>query len=83
MLSEPEGKSRMIIYTKNFQIKGDIFLYEGARLTDYMLEAESFIAVSNAEITDHQHSNVFTTPFLNVNRDHIEIILPAALNDSL
>lgn len=82
MLNEPEGKARVIIFTKNFQIKGDIFLYEGARLTDYMLEANSFIAVSNAEIMDHQNNEIFTTSFLNVNRDHIEIIWPDELPDS-
>jgi hypothetical protein len=82
-LSEREGKAKVIIFTKHFQIKGDIFLYEGARLTDYMLEAKAFIAVSSAEIMDHQNNKVLTTSFLNVNRDHVEIILPAELPDSL
>lgn len=76
-MSEHEGKAKVIIFTRHFQIKGDIFLYEGARLTDYMLEAKSFIAVSGAEVMDHQNNKIFTTSFLNVNRDHIEIILPA------
>ena len=80
-MNEPEGKSKVIIYTKHFRITGAIFLYEGARVTDYMLEAKSFIAVSNAEVTDHQNNRLFSTSFLNVNRDHIEIILPAELSD--
>lgn len=81
-MSKAEGKAKVIIFTKYFQIKGDIFLFEGARLTDYMLDAKSFIAVSSAEVMDHQKNKVFTTSFLNVNRDHIEIILPAELRDS-
>lgn len=82
-MSEREGKAKVIIFTKHFQIKGDIFLYEGARLTDYMLETKSFIAVSSAEIMDHQNNKILTTSFLNVNRDHIEIISPVELSDSL
>ena len=77
ILSDHEDRANVIIFTKHYQIKGEIFLYEGARLTDYMLEAEPFIAVSDAEILDHQHNHIFTTSFVNVNRDHIEIILPA------
>ena len=75
-MNEPEGKAKVIIHTKHFRIEGDIFLYQGARLTDYMLEAKSFIAVSNAQITDRRDDNSFSASFLNVNRDHIEVILP-------
>ena len=82
ILSDPEDKAKVIIFTQHYQIKGDIFLYEGARLTDYMLEAEPFIAVSNAEILDHQNNPVFATSFVNVNRNYIEIILPAEQADT-
>lgn len=82
ILNEPEGKAKVTIYTKHFQITGDIFLYQGARLTDYMLEAKLFIAVSNAEITDCRNDKSFTASFLNVNRDHIEVILPVELTES-
>lgn len=81
-MNEPEGKTKVIIYTNHFQIRGNIFLYEGSRLTDYMLEAKSFIAVSNAEIMDHHNNVIFTTSFMNVNRDHMEIILPDESTDS-
>ena len=81
-MNEPEGKAKVIIYTNHFQIRGDIFLYEGSRLTDYMLEAKSFVAISNAEIMDHHSNAIFTTSFLNVNRNHIEIILPVEMADS-
>ena len=76
MMGDNEEKERVIIFTRRYQIKGKIFLYKGARLTDYMVESEPFIAVSDAEILDHQNNPIFTTSFLNVNRDHIEIIMP-------
>ena len=77
MLNDIEEKERVIIFTTRYQIKGEIFLYKGARLTDYMVESKPFVAVSDAEILDHQNNRLFTTSFLNVNRDHIEIIMPA------
>jgi hypothetical protein len=79
ILSNREDRVEVTIITKHYQVKGEIFLYQGARLTDYMLEAKSFIAVSDAEVLDHENKQIFTTSFLSVNRDHIEIILPTDL----
>jgi hypothetical protein len=44
----------------------------------FMAEARDFIAVTNAEVWELQVGGrqVLSAPFINVSRDHIEIILP-------
>lgn len=72
-------KSDVIILTDNYRIHGKISLVPGARLTDYIIEASSFIAVIDVEVKDKAGNLILTTPFLDVSRDRIEIILPADL----
>jgi len=78
-MNEHEDKMKVTILTGNYRITGVIELFQGARLTDYLVEAKSFIAVTNAEVLDNQNQKVFTSPFLNIQRDNIEIVLPAKL----
>ncbi len=70
-------KTEVIICTKTFRIYGKISLVPGARLTDYIVEASQFIAVTDVEMKDTQGNLILHTPFLNINRDHIVVILPA------
>ena len=79
-MNEHEDKMRVTILTGNYRITGVIELFQGARLTDYLAETKSFIAVTNAEVLDNQNQNVLTSPFLNIQRDNIEIVLPAELS---
>ena len=79
-MKENEDKMKVVIFTKNYRISGAIELYEGARLTDYLSEAGSFIAVTNAEMLDNHSQKILTSSFLTVHRDNIEIILPADLS---
>src|SRR5438477_244490 len=53
-------------------------LVPGARTTAYMAEARDFIAVPKAGVWGLQPGGrqVAAAPFLNVSRDHIELILP-------
>ena len=76
-MNDHEDKMKVTILTRTYRITGVIELFKGARLTDYLLEAGSFIAVTNAEILDRDNQKIFTTSFLDVHRDNIEIILPA------
>ncbi len=76
-MNEREDKMKVTIFTKNYQVTGVIELFQGARLTDYLAEAGSFIAVTNAEILDNENQKKFAVSFLNVHRDNIEIIFPA------
>jgi len=48
----------------------------GARVTDYMVEAKDFIAVTDAEVWELGDRKVMTAPFLNVSRHHIQIVTP-------
>jgi hypothetical protein len=73
---------RVIIFTRNYRITGVIELLQGARLTDYLAEAGSFIAVTNAEVLDRDDHKILTTSFLNVHRDNIEIILPTEFSST-
>ena len=79
-MDEREDKMRVTIFTGNYQITGVIELFQRARLTDYLAEANTFIAVTQAEVLDRDNHKIFKTPFLNVHRDNIEIIFPADLS---
>lgn len=79
-MKEREDKMKVTIFTKNYRIAGVIELFHGARLTDYLAEAGSFIAVTNAEVLDNHNQKVLSSSFLTVQRDNIEIILPAELS---
>ena len=73
-----EPKTKVTILTSSYRIKGYIDLLPEARVTDYMAEARDFIAVTNAEVWELQVGGrqVLSAPFINVSRDHIEVILP-------
>jgi len=73
-----ENKTKVTILTGAYRIKGYIDLLPGARLTDYIIEAKDFVALTNAEIYESVLGGrqVLTAPFINVNRDHIQIVTP-------
>jgi hypothetical protein len=73
-----EGKTKVTILTSSYRVKGFIDLVPWARVTDFMAEARDFIAVTNAEVWELHVGGrqVLSAPFINVSRDHIEIILP-------
>ena len=79
-MNEHQDRMEVIILTGNYRITGVIELFRGARLTDYLAEAGSFIAVTDAEVTDKDSQKILTASFLNVQRDNIELILPADLS---
>jgi hypothetical protein len=70
---------RVIIFAGDYRITGVIELFQGGRLTDYLAEAGSFIAITNAEVVDRDNHKILASSFLTVHRDSIEIILPAEL----
>lgn len=77
-MADEYNKSKVTILTGTYRIKGSIDLVPGARVTDYMNEARGFIAVTDAEVWEVAGRQVFVASFLNVNRDHIQIITPEA-----
>lgn len=77
MPAETNG-TKVTILTSSYRIKGYIDLVPGARITDFMAEAKDFIAVTQAEVSELQVAGrqILAAPFINVSREHIEIILP-------
>ena len=77
MQPDPSG-TKVTIFTGSYRIKGFIDLIPGARVTDYMAEAKSFIAVTGAEVWELEVGGrqLMAAPFLNVSRDHIQVIAP-------
>ena len=73
-----ESRTKVTILTGSYRIKGYIDLLPGARLTDYIVEAKDFVALTNAEVYEAilGGRQVLTAPFINVNRDHIQIVTP-------
>jgi hypothetical protein len=73
-----EMRTRVTIFTGSYRIKGYIDLLPGARVTDYMSEAKDFIAVTEAEVWELAIGGrqLMQAPFLNVSRDHIQVIAP-------
>jgi hypothetical protein len=78
-MADIKDRMEVIIFTKNLIVRGDMAIYEGVRLTDYLVESKTFIAVTNAKVSDKNDRQIAETSFLNLHRDNIEAILPAAL----
>lgn len=69
-------KTRVVILTSHYRIVGQISVIPDARVTDFICDAKDFIAVTDAEIWDLGQRKVATASFMNINREHIEIIMP-------
>lgn len=82
MDEEFKDTTEVIIITTHHHIYGKIALVQGARLTDYIVDAKAFIAVTDAEVKTPAGGLVLKSRFLDVNREHVEIILPADMTSS-
>ena len=73
-----QSRTKITILTGSYRIKGYIDLIPGARLTDFIVEAKGFVAVTDAEVYESVLGGrqVLTAPFINVNRDCIQIVTP-------
>ena len=77
-MDEPNAKTKVTILTSSYRVRGYIDLIPGSRVTDFMAAARDFIAVTDAEVWELQVGGrqVLAAPFINVSRDHVEIIFP-------
>jgi len=75
-MMEGDTKTRVVILAGTYRIKGEIELVPGARITDYMLDAKAFFAVTRAEVWDLEGRRIFSAPFLNVCRDQVVVVAP-------
>ncbi len=73
-----ETRTKVTIFTSAYRVKGYIDLIPGARMTDFMAEAKAFIAVTDAEVYELEVGGrqLMQAPFLNISRDHIQVIAP-------
>ena len=76
-MNELEEKTAVIILTSNYRITGYVHCLPSARLTDFIRESKSFIALTDVEIKTKQGNRILFAPFINVQRDDIEIIMPS------
>ena len=75
-MAEGDTKTRVMILAGSYRIKGEIELVTGARITDYILDAKEFFAVTRAEVWDLDGRKIFSAPFLNVSRAHVVVVAP-------
>jgi hypothetical protein len=75
-MTTDETKTKVTILTGTYRVKGYIDLLPGARVTDYLVESKDFIAVTDAEVWELGNRHVLNASFLNVSRDHIQIVTP-------
>ena len=71
-----DNKTKVTILTGSYRIQGYIDLLPGARVTDFMHESKEFVVVTDAEVYDAEASGrqVLVAPFVDVNRNHIQIV---------
>ena len=81
-MSENERRTKVLILTERYKIRGEIALIPGARLTDFVVDMRHFLAVADAEVLTHDGQLVFSASFVSVHRDHIEIIVPSEAIDA-
>ncbi len=75
-MDKSNDKTRVVILTSNFKITGNIYKFKDVRLTDYISEAGSFIAVTSAMVEDLLGHHILNSDFLNILKNSIEIIFP-------
>ena len=75
-MTEGDSRTRVVILAGAYRIKGEIELVPGARITDYILDAKEFFAVTKAEVWDLDGRKIFAASFLNVNRAHVVVVAP-------
>ena len=76
MADDNENRTRVTFLTSTYRINGYIELVPGARVTDYINDAKSFIAVTDAEVRGPEGRLMLQVAFLNLSRDQIVIVTP-------
>ncbi|MCC5885797.1 MAG: hypothetical protein JJT88_05105 [Gammaproteobacteria bacterium] len=72
-------RTSVVLLTANYRIRGKIMLGVDERITDHVTSAKNFLAVVDAEVRANDGRIIFHSKFLNVHRDHIEVIAPEEL----
>lgn len=76
-MEEKSDRMEVHIFTGQFKLIGNISIYSGVRLTDYMNESKPFVSVTDVRGFDLDGQERFAADFLNIRRDDISIIIPS------
>ena len=78
-MNSDETRTKVTILTDAYRVKGYIELVPGARVTDFLTHSKGFIAVTDAEVWELAIGGrqVLAASFINVSRDHIQIVTPS------
>jgi hypothetical protein len=81
VLMEDQGQDRtkIRIYTDQFMIVGDIAMFPNTRLTDFMVGAHEFIAVTNVVVQNLEEKVLFSSDFVNIQKNKINVIVPETM----
>lgn len=79
MQETPGDKTTVRILTDQFVITGEISMFSDTRLTDYIISAHDFIAVTNAKVRTIEGQALFDSDFLDIRKEKIVIIVPEAM----
>lgn len=71
-----ESRTKVVVLTGHYRIMGSVDLVPGARVTDFLTESRDFFAMTDVEVWALDGRKMFTSGFLNINRDKIELIMP-------
>jgi len=74
-----QGRTRIRLYTDQFMIAGEIAMFPDTRLTDYIVGAHDFIAVTDAVVRTREDQVLFSADFLNVQKNKIVLIVPETM----
>jgi hypothetical protein len=79
-MAKGENRTKVTILTSQYRIRGYVDVLPGARVTDFIVEAKDFIAVTDAEVYEPELGGrqVLAAPFIDVHRDHIQVLAPAS-----
>jgi len=75
----PKERQKVILYTHNHKIEGEMYLLMDSRLSDELnIRVREFIPVTNARVfTLSGDSLLYSADFLSVNKHSIDIVLAA------
>ena len=76
MAENYHDRTTVRIYTDQFMIGGDIAMFADSRLTDFIVSAQDFIALTDVSVSTLDGKSLFKTPFLNVQKEKVVIIVP-------
>jgi len=71
-----QDRTKVRIYTEQFMIVCDIAMFADSRLTDLMVGANEFIALTEGAGNTLDGKTLFKSSFVNVQKEKIIIILP-------